>query len=290
VAVVKEVLAALDSREKAVLLWIAFALILALRSRHIRSSLLLVAKTLLSKPILAVVAAMVGYVSLVIFGFDRLGLWDLGMVKDSVIWFLGCALAMVFNYEQAHKDACYFRRSLIASLNMLVVVEFLVNFYVFPIFAELVLVPVLFFGGALLAYSKTRAEYAPVKRLMEFVMAAVGFFLLAHAAARLAVDVTSLLAVENVKRFVLPIALTVLFLPFIYTLALYSAYDDICIRVKLWITDRELARYTRRQVFSACQFRLTRVNRFMTQYAARLPTVKSTSDATQLIADFRATQ
>ena len=289
IPIMEEILSVLNNRERAALVWIAFGLVLALRSKGIRSSLVLVAKILLSRPIFTVIAAMVGYVSLVVFGFRRLGLWDFGMVKDTTIWFLGSAFAMVFNHEQAHKDASYFKRTLLASLNVLVLVEFLINFYVLNIFIELlVVVPVLFFGAALLAFSKTREEYAPARRLMEPVMAIVGFSLLAYAVARLMGDVTSFVAVENVKRIVLPIALTVLFLPFLYALAVYSAYDGISIRVKIWITDSELARYTRREVFNACLFRLSRVNRFMKDYAARLPTIKSKSDATKLIADFRA--
>jgi hypothetical protein len=288
IPVMEDILSVLNNRERAVAFWVALGLIVGLRSKGIRSSLVSLAKAALCRPILTVVAAMVGYVSLVVLGFDWLALWDFGMLKDSVIWFLGSALVMVFNHEEALKDTSYFKKKLLASLTVLVVVEFLVNFYVFHILLELFLVPVLFFSAALLAYSKTRPEYALVKRGMEFVMGMAGFSLLAYATARLAADPTSFAAAENVKRFFLPIALTVLLLPFTYTLAVYSAYDGISLRVRLWIKDSELARYTRRQVFNACLFRLSRLNRFTREYAARLPTVKSRSDATKLIADFRA--
>jgi hypothetical protein len=283
----EEVLAALDNREKAILVWIAFGVIVALRSKGIRSSLVVVAKTAASRPILAVLAAMVGYISLIVFACHRSGFWNLSMVKDTVYWLLGSALVMVFNHDQANKDTNYFKNALLANLRMVLVLEFLVNFYVFNIFIELVLVPVLFFTTALLAYSRIKKEYAPVEHLMEFVMAVVGFSLLTYAVARFMGDVTSFVSAATLKRFVLPIALTVLFLPFIYALAVYSGYDNISIRVKLWISDSELARHTRRLVFGACLFRLSRVNRFVNDYAGRLATVRSKSDATKLIADFR---
>jgi hypothetical protein len=283
----EELLAALDNREKAVLLWIAFGLVLALRSKDIRSSLVVVAKAVLSRPISTVLAAMVAYVSLIVFASHLLGFWNLSMVKDTVYWLLGSAMVMVLNHEQANKDANYFKKALLANLRMVVILELLINFYVFNIFIELVLVPVLFLVAALLAYSRTKKEYAPVERLMESVMAVVGFSLLAYAVARLMADVTAFVSPETLTRFVLPIGLTAVLLPFIYALAVYRAYEDISIRVKLWVTDSELAHYTRRQIFSACLFRLSRLNRFMNDHAAELATVRSKADASELVADFR---
>jgi hypothetical protein len=284
----EEILGLLDNREKAWLIWIAFGLILVLRSKNFPSSLVSVVKTLLSKQILIVLAAMVGYVSLEVCVFHRLGLWDFGMVKATVVWLLGQALVMVFNHNRAHKDASYFKRTVLASLKVALVLDFLVNFYVLPIFLEIALVPILFLVAAMLELSKTREEYIRVRHLMQYVMAAIGFSLLGYATARLIGDVDSFASVDTLRLFALPIVLTLLFLPFVYALAVYTAYETIFVRIKLWVADTELARYTRRRVLRACLFRLSRVNRFANEYAVRLSTVKSQSDTIKLISDFRA--
>jgi hypothetical protein len=163
----------------------------------------------------------------------------------------------------------------------------LINLYVLHILAELLLVPSLFSVAALFAVSDTKQEYAPVKRLVQFIMGATGLSLLSYAVARLAGDPESFASVDNLRLFLLPIVLTVVFLPFIYGLAIYSGYEQIFVRAKIWVTDIDLASYTRRQIFRACLFRLSRVNRFASRYAVRLSTVKSESDVSRLIADFQ---
>ena len=283
----EDILSLLNNRERAALFWIAFVLLLALGSKPLRSSALSIAKTLFARQILVVLGSMVGYVSLVVFISHQLGLWNLGMVKETVIWFFGPALVMVFNYNQANKDASFFKKTVVASLKILVALEFLINFYVLHIAIEIVLVPILVALGALLAYSETSEEYTSVKRPMEYLMAVFGLSLLAYAVTRLIVDFESFASVDTLRLFALPIVLTLLFLPFVYALAVYTAYEAIFVRIRLWITDTELAHYTRRQVLRACLFRLSRVNRFANEYAVRLSTVKSQPDAAKLISDFR---
>ena len=156
-----------------------------------------------------------------------------------------------------------------------------------PILAELALVPILFCVGALLAVSEAKAEFARVKPLMRSILGIMGLSLLAYATARAAHDIGSFASAETINLFLLPFALTVLFLPFLYGLAIYLGYEGIFVRIKIWIADNELARYTRRQIFSACLFRLSRVNRFLNEYVRKLPTVKSETDAAELLARFK---
>ena len=284
----EDIIAVLNNREKAMLIWLAFGLALALRSKDIRSSLVSIAETLLSRPILTILAAMAGYASVVVFFSYRFGLWDFRMTKDTAIWLLGPAIVMVFNHDKARTEPSYFKKMLLANLKVVLVVEFLVNFYVFNILVEaLVVLPLLFFLGVSLAVSQAKEEYARVGRLVQSFMGLIGLLLLFYALARLVGDFNSFASVATLKSFVLPPALTVLFLPFIYGLAVYTAYELIFMRITLRITDTKLARHTRRQVLRACLFRLSRVNHFANEYAPQLSTIKSQWDATNLISDFK---
>jgi len=92
---------------------------------------------------------------------------------------------------------------------------------------------------------------------------------------------------DTLRAFTLPATLTIAFIPFVYVLTLYSGYEDIFVRAGIWITDNELARYTRRQILLACGFSLGRVRMFMKDYTRKLPTVRSKDDAKRLISEFR---
>lgn len=281
-----DVLATLDNREKAIIIWVAVLLAFVFATSGIRS-LASILRIILSRQILSVLIAMVGYVSLIVFVAYRLGLWDFGMTKDTLVWLLGPALVMVFNSAEANRDARYFSKTLLTNLRVILVLQFLLNLYVFPIYVELALVPTLFLTAAMLAYSERKTEYAPVKRLMQYIMGAIGLSLISYFATRVVGDVHSFASADTLRLFLVPITLTALFLPFLYGLAIYSGYESIFLRMKIWITDSELARYTRLQIFAACLFRLSRVNAFMNDYVRRLPTVKSKSDASNLLAQFR---
>jgi hypothetical protein len=282
----QDVLAALDNREIAIIIWAAVLLAFVVATSGVRS-LASILTIILSRQILSVLIAMVGYVSLIVLVAYRLGLWDFGMMKDTLVWLLGPALVLVFNSPKANKDPDYLRTTLLASVRVILVLEFVVNFYVLPIYAELLLVPALFCLGAMLAVSTAKPKYAPVKRLLQYLLGAIGLSLLGYAVARAAGDPHSLASADTLGLLLLPIALTVLFVPFLYGLAIYSGYDNIFVRTRIWITDSELASYTRRHVFNTCRFRLSRVNTFTNDYAGKLPTLKSKSDATNLLAQFR---
>jgi hypothetical protein len=281
----QDVLAALDNREMAIIIWSAVLLAFVVATSGVQS-LASILRIILSRQILSVLITMVGYVSLIVFVAYRLGLWDFGMMKDTLVWLLGPALVLVFNSPEANWDPDYLRKTLLASVRVILVLEFVINFYVLPIYAELVLVPVLFCLGAILAVSKTKPKYAPVKRLLQYLLGAIGLSLLGYAVARAAGDAHSLASADTLRFLLLPAALTALFVPFLYGLAIYSGYENIFVRTKIWIIDTELASYTRRQVFNACRFRLSRVNTFTNDYAAKLPTLKSKSDASNLLAQF----
>ena len=282
----KELLDILDNREKAFLIWIAFAALLALRSNNVRPALVSVLRTLLSRKILIVLVAALGWVCLEVL-LLHWWLWNFGMVKDTVIWVFAQALVMVFNHHRAHKDASYFKRAALASFKIALVLEFLINSYVFHIVIEVLLFPLLAFLAAMFAFSETSEKYVPVRRLVEYVMGAIGLFLLGYVLVRLIGDVDSFVSIETLRRFVLPIALTLLFLPFVYALAVYTAYENLFVRIDVWMTDGGLARYTKRQLLRTCLFRLGRVNRFASQYAARLNAVRSQRDTAKLMSEFR---
>lgn len=287
---VADVLSVLDNREQAILVWATLGLTLAMFNQSIRGSIVLLVRTFFSKPLLIVLILMVGYVVMIVFASRYLGLWNVSMTKDTVKWFFGQAFVMWVSSDQANKDDDYFKTKFLMNVRFVILLEFLVNFYVFNIFVELVLVPFITFIAIMLAFSETKREYRSVKQLMQFVMTTFGLALLFYISAMLITNLSSFVTLDNLRLLILPIALTVLFLPFIYALAVYSGYELIFLRVQLWKTDDELARFTRRAIFRACLFRLRQINRFLNHYAGSLHGIRSTAEVTELLADFRTQQ
>jgi len=246
-----------------------------------------VATTALSRPILVVLAAMCLYIALILCAANRLNLWHVDMLKDTMIWAFGPALVMVFNHDNASRNPDHFKKTVLAAIRLTVLIEFVINFYVLHIALELVMFPAMLVLASLLAVAESKQEYAAVKRLTQFLLGALGTAVLSYAAIRFAGDVDSFASQDTLRLFLLPIALTVMFVPFVYALAVYTGYENIFIRLTIWVKDQELAGYLRRQIFQTCLFRLARVNKFRSEYLPALSTIRSKPDVVRLIRDFR---
>src|SRR2546421_9768941 len=150
-----------NNREKALIIWILIVLVLLLANKDIRPSFLSVLKALFATKIVIALLVMLAYISLVVFAAYTVHFWDLSLLKDTIMWVLGTAVIMFVNYDKAIKESHYFKKVLLDNVKLVILLEFIINFYVFNLVVELLLVPVLFAIAALLAISGTKKEYKP---------------------------------------------------------------------------------------------------------------------------------
>lgn len=233
---------------------------------------------------------MLAYISLVVFAAYKLHVWDISLLKDTIVWVLGTALVMFINYDKAYQESKYFKKVLLDNVKLVVFLEFIINLYVFNLVVEFLLVPILFVVAALLAYSGSKKEYNPIKNVLQFLLALYGIFLIIFAIVQVIGDFKDFATLYNLKDFLLAPLLTVSYLPFVYFLALYGTYDALFTRVDIFLRDQntELRRFTKRQILHACLFNLKKLNRFSTNCTTQLMSIKNKSDIVSLTRQFRA--
>jgi hypothetical protein len=71
-----------------------------------------------------------------------------------------------------------------------------------------------------------KPEYAQAKSKLDGVLAVFGLALVSHAAWSIATDFGTFWAFENLMRLVLPPAMTIAFLPYVYLLRSYIRWED----------------------------------------------------------------
>jgi hypothetical protein len=215
-----------DNREKAVLIWTLVLVVFVLWKKELRSSLAAVLKALAARPLLVLLLGAMLYVASLVLLAALVGVWTLPLLGVTVFWCFGPAAVMFFNSSKAARDRNYFRRVLRGSLTWVLIVEFLTNLYVFDLVVELVLLPIVTVLVLTAYVAGTKAESAPAKRLLDFLLIFFGIALLARAVTALTLDFDSFATLENLMRLLLPPALTILFLPFIYLLRSYIRWED----------------------------------------------------------------
>lgn len=133
-----------NNREKALIVWILIVLVCIVVSKNLRPSFLSVLKALFARKIAPAMLVMLAYISLVVFAAYKLHYWDISLLKDTVIWGLGTAFIMFMHYDKVNTERKYFKKVLLDNVKLVVLLEFIINLYVFNFVVEFLLVPVLF--------------------------------------------------------------------------------------------------------------------------------------------------
>jgi hypothetical protein len=283
------ILGILDNREWALVFWVLVLAIFVMAYRPTRSQLPSLLKQLFWSPIGVALLAMTVYMSLLLLIAKRVHAWDLSLLKGTLLWYFGVATVMFFSAHEASKGSRSFRSLVLTNLQFAIVLEFIVNLYVFNIFVELLLVPILVSIAGIAAVAETKPEHKPVKTIMDVALAGFGIYLLIYAVVGIVSDFQGFASLPNLNAFLLPIILTILLVPFLYVLTVYMAYESIFNRVE-WFLRRKskLVGFAKRRVFRICLLRLSKVRRFSGPFAAELGGAESRADVIRIVRLFDA--
>jgi hypothetical protein len=97
-----------------------------------------------------------------------------------------------------------------------IVIEFLVNLYVFPFVIELILMPIILLFVGLQVVAAYDPAQAPVRKVIDGVVATIGFVLLVCAAVAASRDPSGLFTRENAETLLIAPALTFAFVPLLW--------------------------------------------------------------------------
>jgi hypothetical protein len=112
------------------------------------------------------------------------------------------------------------------------VVEFFVTLYIFPLAAELFLVPFLTLFVVLQAVTANDASLSPARGVIDAVLMLFGFGLIIYVTVSAITDLDGLLTRQHGEQLLVAPALTLAFVPFFYAVA--------------WVCRRELDNLRRR--------------------------------------------
>ncbi len=284
----KSFLTLFTTREQAIIIWIAVFIVWALFHKSVRSSIHGLIKAFLQKQIVLAFSLMFLYIALVVFLFSLAQLWDLSLIKDTIFWVVGIAIILFINLNKAHEDYHYFRRIVSNNFKFVLVLIFIINFYTFHLLAELILAPLFFVIISISVVAEMKEGYAPVKKIVDFILSLWGIFLVIFTTIRALTDYRNLITLDNLQAFLLPIFLTLALLPFLYSIAVFMAYEHIYTRLNISLgkRDKELLGIAKRKIFSAFGFNLRKLNRFSKENTTKLWGLRSEEELENILEKF----
>jgi uncharacterized membrane protein YidH (DUF202 family) len=274
----------LNNREVATAAWAGVMLLWSLCSAKIRRSIGRLFVSAL-RPKLVTLFMLAGcYVTLLVVGLRRIGVWTPEQANETVFWFFFTGVSTAFGLINSWKGESLFHRVTVHTFKIAVVVEFLTSEYTLPLSWELLLVPSLASLGALQAVAGHTDEFAAVRKLLGWVQTALAILIVGTAIHGAVADWDQLRSLKSLRSLVIAPILSLLFTPFVCALLLYVTYENLFSRFHIAARDNDaLRRYARRRFLTYFGLRLTRLRKFTDEHGADLWSISSNADLEALL-------
>jgi len=274
----------LNNRELATGTWIIIVLLWVLSKAETKAALQTFLRILLRRPILLGFLLIVAYVWGETLILSQIGLWDGSHVSKTLIWIFTVAAVSFVNVGQATNQVQFIKEIALRNFKMSVILSFFVNLYALPFLVELFLVPFLVLIAGLQVVADGKDEYRTVRKMVDNILAIFGLSLVMYATYAIWADFGHFAQLDTLKKFSVPIELSLLFIPLIYFFAVLFLYETLFMRLKIFVKDEAIYGFVKWQVLSRCNLNLTRLR----AWSERLPGIEFASTKAVLASfDFR---
>lgn len=232
----------LNPREWAMLIVLALLTFAVLLHPGLRGGTLVVLRHLFAKPILAVLLTSAVYVAAAVYCLHVLGLWQTKDISPTIVWMLTSAFVSVLNYQKAKSDARSFRNAALQVFALTSIFVFITDLMNISVWFWLIAIPVFSVLQLLTEVSARNPDAAPAYSLLTFVQSVLGFALIIYVIYLVANSWAKVATLETIRLFALSGALSIVFLPFIYGLMIFTSYQEVFSRIPIFIKDRRVLR------------------------------------------------
>lgn len=256
----------LNSREVAVAVWVTAIAIYILSARkmaEVRKSLRGLVSAFLKRQIISVLILMTIYLGVVVYLMSQADLWNAGQIKNTVFWVVAVGFMSLLKLESIKKDKSFFKHSLIDNLKVLAIIQFIISFYAFPLWVELLLVPVLALVGGMSAIAEADEKHNKVKQLLDGLLMLFGIMVIAYTAYMLITNFSEFGQESTVYDFIVPPLLTFFYLPFVFMMVVYTTYEQAFIRLRFTIKETKHRTIAKIYAILFFNFRLTLLERWL---------------------------
>lgn len=263
-----DIQAIFNNREIALLLWLAVIFLAVLLSK-LRKSLVPIVKILTSKMFLIIFSLIGAYLFGIILLLKNLEVWQTSNLKDVLFWLFTVGLLLVLKINDA-KSNTYFKGIFLSAIKWTIILEFVVNLYSFSLFTEIVILPVLVFLAMTQAVAEMDEKHKVVSKFLQNVIALAGLSIFSYSLYKTVINFEAVLTFQNLVSFLLPSTITILFVPFVYFLALYSTYESYFIHLDFMTVKKDKVKETKKLILRIANINLNKLLRIKKNFEKRV--------------------
>lgn len=203
---------------------------------------------------------MVLYIGLIVFGLMKLSYWDITMLKTTIYWTFGGAFVMFFNVGEAIEKDKYFWKVFIDCFKLTIIVEFLSNLYSFHIAIELISIPVLILIGFSMALKSDTKENKIAKSFFGIIYGMYIVAVIIFSIVKISENYSEVFTVANLKSLLFSSMMTIMFIPFLYFVALFMVYESFLKGKKYILSENnKLYQFLKWKIIVRCHLNLKRI-------------------------------
>lgn len=253
-----------SNREISIGVWLLTIIVLLfIVNKESREAFIEIIKALFDKYIIVSLVIMVIYLCTVLLILSKFNLWDFSYLKDTVIWFMFTGFFILMKLGKIKSNEFY-KNDIQNLLKVTLLVEFVTNFYSFTLPIELLLIPIVAVLSGIQAYvehfGKNDSTYRNVSKFVKYSLGIMGYIIFAYVFYQTFIHYIDFFSTRTIILFILPIILSISVLPYIYLLAVFSAYEIIYGRLSFLIKDPILRKKAKTEIFLFAKFSLNKVN------------------------------
>ena len=191
------------------------------------------------------------------------------------------------NAVSSEADERYIQKVLKDNLTLTMILEFFMNTFTFNIWIELAIIPIITIT-VMNVIAERKEEYKNVHKLLDFVLAIAGFWILYETIKAGIIEYKELNVINTLVSFMIPIVYLVLIIPLEYVLELYSKYELLFVRMTFKEEkDKKTVIRHRIAVLCTCKISVRRVLLFQREYMGRMYVRMKDDEFNKLIQEFR---
>lgn len=245
-----------SSRETAIGIWFLIFLILILAMPKIRESALNVIKSAITPKLSIPFIVLLIYTTLIFLLSTSLPNWNSKYIKDMSVWTLFAGVPIFYGSISNDITKGYYAKYVTDNLKFVSIIEFIISSFTFNIVIEIIIIPVLLIFSIADLMSTGKA-----KSIIVAFQSIIGLSFLCFSILTALSNISSINNYDMLYSFLIPIAMSLLFIPISYLYGIYAKYEILFLNMNE-PDNREIRMRHRIKAVRACGISFRRIREF----------------------------
>jgi len=170
-----------NNRELSIALWLTALLLFLLSKPETRYGFKKLIVAFFDPHILIIFSLAILYILTLTYSLNEIGVWEFSHLKTTIYWSIGALILMIKDSASAIEKPGYIKKSIISQFELIAILSFISDFQTFPIFVELLIIPISWLFVAVQAYSDGNKEYKVAAKFSQSVLFIAGVSILSYS-------------------------------------------------------------------------------------------------------------